>query len=211
MRLAAQRLTVRTPSGKRPTRPGAPSGGVAARLLELQHTAGNRAVAQLVAAFDGTGTGKRITLHGQTTPHYDGGSGQVSKPRITRAKGCDCPAEQPCLQASATLTVTYAVQVTIDMPGMPGGLTACQQGRVREFLRNVLGPHEREHARRLRTYNGTTQQQFTVKGCGHEELAQAAQDKSQELHTAEADKRAAKADALSAAIDPFDRPIDLNC
>ena len=39
---------------------------------------------------------------------------------------------------------------------MPGGLSDCQERRVRDFLRNVLGPHEQEHARLLQTYDGTT-------------------------------------------------------
>ena len=44
-------------------------------------------------------------------------------------------------------------------------------------------------------------------GCGRE----AVQEKLQEMHHTEAEDRAKKADALSAAIDPFTREIDLDC
>jgi len=97
--------------------------------------------------------------------------------------------------------------VTISMPDVPGGLTACQERRVRAFLRDVLRPHENDHARRLRTYDGTTRRAFDLTGCGQA----AVQEKLQEMHDTEAADRAAKADAKSAEIDPFIREIDLDC
>jgi hypothetical protein len=81
----------------------------------------------------------------------------------------------------------------------PGGPTA--------RLRDVLRPHENDHARRLRTYDGTTKRAFDITGCGQA----AVQEKLQEMHDTEATDRAAKADALSAAIDPFTREINLGC
>ena len=184
---------------------------VSASLLTLQQTVGNRAVAQLVAAYDGGGRSPQITLHGTTTPDFDGGVSKVLNPKVAKAKGCDCPADEPCLQATGKLQVTYKVKVTIEMPDVPDGLSKCQQKRVKTFLRKVLGPHEQEHARRLRTYNGTTTRPFAVTACGQEAVNEAAQTKAQEMHDAEAEKRATDADALSLAIDPFVRPIDLNC
>jgi hypothetical protein len=47
------------------------------------------------------------------------------------------------------------------MSGVPAGLTRCQQRRVREFLRNVLRPHEEDHARRFRTYNAAPSSRST--------------------------------------------------
>jgi hypothetical protein len=180
-------------------------------LLELQRTAGNRAVAQLVAAYHGGGTAVQVSLHGTTTPDFDGGNSKVLSARVVRAKGCDCVGDEPCYEGSATLQVTYSVKVTIEMPDVPEGLSTCQERRAREFLRNVLGPHEQEHARRLRTYNGTTTRPFAVKACGRDAVHQAAQAKAQEMHETEAEQRAQKADALSQAIDPFQRKIDLDC
>ena len=93
------------------------------------------------------------------------------------------------------------------MPDVPGGLTACQERRVRAFLRDVLLPHENDHAGRLRTDNDTTRRAFDITGCGRAEV----QAKLQEMHDTEAEDRAKKADALSAAIDPLTREIDLDC
>lgn len=165
----------------------------------------------MVATYRGNGNAPQVTLHGTTTPTFDGGTSQVLNPRISRAQRCGCEEGERCLTASATLQVTYRVAVVIDMPEVPSGLTPCQERRVRAFLRDVLGPHEREHARRLRTYDGTTRRAFSVKGCGREAVTEAAQAKAQEMHDTEAEQRARDADALSLAIDPFVRPIDLDC
>ena len=97
------------------------------------------------------------------------------------------------------------------MPDVPDGLTKCQQKRVQDFLTNVLGPHEQEHARRIRAYNGTTVRAFSAKDCGKGAATAAAQTTAQEMHDTEAVKRSADADASSLAIDPFDKKIDLDC
>jgi hypothetical protein len=183
----------------------------AAELLSLQRLAGNRAVTLLMSTHDGNGHTPSIRLHGKTSGTYDGGTSQVLNQRVRRDKGCDCPADSPCLTATGNLRITYHVDVTIEMPEMPGGLSACQQGRVREFLRNVLGPHEQEHARLLRTYNGTTNRPFKVTACGREGLDGDVNTTLQQMHDDEANQRATDADARSAAIDPFERDIDLNC
>jgi hypothetical protein len=97
------------------------------------------------------------------------------------------------------------------MPSVPDGLNECQEHRVRAFLRDVLGPHEQDHARRLRTYNGTTRRPYAITGCGQTGLEAELSTKLQEMHDTEAADRATKADDLSAAIDPFTRTIDLDC
>ena len=105
------------------------------------------------------------------------------------------------------LVSAYAETVKISMLGVPSGLTPCQRRRVRDFLRDVLRPHEDDHARRFRTYNGRTVIPLDLTGCGSAELhAQVAA-----IHDAEAAQRQADADALSAEIDPFTRGVDLNC
>jgi hypothetical protein len=175
-------------------------------VLALQQTVGNRAVS--IALRGGPVS---VNLHGETSGSYDGGTSVVSKPKIVRAKGCDCSDEDPCLRATGRIAVTYHVDVTIRMPDMPEGLSECQQRRVRSFLRNVLGPHEQEHARRLRTYNGITNRQYSITGCGRAGLESEMSTKLQDMHNDEATARADAADKLSAAIDPFVRPIDLDC
>lgn len=180
-------------------------------LLGLQEAAGNGAVARLVAAYAGSGSGVSVSLHGRTWGDYDGGTSTVSKVKAVKAKGCDCTGDEPCYQVSGVLKVDYHVDVTIEMPEMPDGLSACQQKRVQDFLSNVLGPHEREHARRIRAYNGTTVRPFVAKDCGRDAAMTAAQAKAQEMHDTEAAQRSADADKSSLSIDPFDKTIDLDC
>jgi hypothetical protein len=187
------------------------AGSRATELFDLQRLAGNRAVAQLMRTFDGNGKSGSITLHGQAEPFFDGGNAKVLNAQVKRKKGCDCPQDEPCMTGSGTLKVTYKVDVTITMPDVPGGLTACQERRVRDFLRNVLGPHEQDHATRLRSYDGTTSRAFSVTACGRSALDEAVNTKIQQMQTDEHDQRSADAEKKSAAIDPFNRPIDLNC
>jgi hypothetical protein len=182
-------------------------------MTDLQRTVGNTGACQLLTEPHPSsptvhGGGPSVSLHGDTTAEYDGGKSKWTPKSMKRGKSCtDCPADNPCLHAVGTFTVTYRADVTIKMPDMPGGLTNCQQRRVRAFLRDVLGPHEREHARRFHTYDGTTTHPIDFTGCGTSALQQHLQD----IHDTEEEKRHSDADALSGAIDPFDRPVDLDC
>ncbi|HWM02099.1 MAG TPA: hypothetical protein VNP92_07145 [Actinophytocola sp.] len=97
--------------------------------------------------------------------------------------------------------------MTINMPGVPAGLTRCQQRRVREFLRDVLRPHEEDHSRRFRTYNGRTVIPLDLTGCGSADL----RAQVTAIHDAEAAQRQATTDARSGEIDPFTREVDLDC
>jgi hypothetical protein len=182
-------------------------------MLDLQRSVGNAAARQLLTEPPRSeptvhGGGPSVSLHGDTTANYDGGKSDWKAKSINRASGCtECPDDDPCVRAVGTFTVTYHADVTIRMPDMPDGLTECQQRRVRAFLRDVLGPHEREHARRFRRYDGTTTHPIDFTGCGRDAL----QEHLQEIHDTEEAQRHSDADALSAAIDPFNRPIDLDC
>ena len=180
-------------------------------LTALQRSVGNSAAQTLLTAGQPRHTvhdGGNVTLHGDTTADYDGGTSRWTPRSIKRANSCtDCPEDNPCVHAVGTFTVTYHANVTIRMPDMPDGLTACQQRRVRAFLRDVLGPHEREHARRFHTYDGTKVHPIDFTGCGREAL----QAHLQQIHDDEEAQRHSDADDLSAAIDPFNRPVDLDC
>lgn len=176
------------------------------RIVELQQTVGNRAVSIALR-----GGAANVNLHGETTGAYDGGESTVSPPKVTRAKGCDCSDEEPCLRATGTISVKYKVDVTIRMPDMPEGLSECQQGRVASFLRNVLTPHEQEHARRFRTYNGTTNRNYSITGCGRAGLKSELESQLEKMHGDEATARADATNKYSAAIDPFNKRVDLDC
>ena len=182
-----------------------------AQFALLQQLVGNRALARLVATSAANGHAASVRLHGETTGTYDGGASRVVGRRIRRATGCDCPDDNPCQRATGALEIDYHVDVDIQMPGVPDGLSRCQRRRVRTFLDTVLAPHEREHARRMRTYNGTTRRNFDVTGCGAEDLRTALQEHLQEMHDTEASARQQAAQSLSDAIDPFEREVDLDC
>jgi hypothetical protein len=181
-------------------------------VTALQRSVGNRATRELLTTTGQvqctTYAGGSVSLHGDTTADYDGGLSHWAPKSMRRAKDCtDCPEDNPCLHAVGSFTIRYHANVTIRMPDMPGGLTRCQQGRVRAFLRDVLGPHEREHARRFHTYDGTQVHPIDFTGCGTDAL----QAYLQKIHDDEDTQRQADANSLSGAIDPFDRPIDLDC
>jgi hypothetical protein len=191
--------------------PGATAAG---SLLHLQRTAGNSAASGLVRLLlSGQGPASTseveggLALHGRTNASYNGGSWRIERERATPVDSCDCAPPTRCLHLTGNLVATYAVTVAISMPSVPSGLTPCQQRRVQDFLSDVLRPHEEDHARRFRTYNGRTVIPLDLTGCGSAELrAQVAA-----IHDAEAAQRQAGADALSAQIDPFTREVDLNC
>lgn len=182
-------------------------------VRELQRLAGNAAVCDILTRPHQPSStvhngGPSVSLHGDTTAAFDGGTSKWTPKSMKRAKSCtECPEDDPCLHAVGTFNVTYKADVTIKMPDVPDGLTACQERRVRAFLRDVLGPHEREHARRFRTYDGTTTHRIDFTGCGTTAL----QEHLQETHDKEEAKRHTDAESLSAAIDPFNKPIDLDC
>ena len=220
--LVVGRFDHQQPSGKARVRSGAelvrlltlPGATPVGSLLHLQRSVGNSAASglvRLVLAGKGLEATSEveggIALHGKTTARYNGGRWRIARERAASGQSCDCPPRTRCLHLTSDLVSTYAVTVRISMPGVPSGLTPCQQRRVRDFLRDVLRPHEDDHARRFRTYNGRTVIPLDLTGCGSAELrAQVAA-----IHDAEAAQRQADADALSAEIDPFTREVDLDC
>jgi hypothetical protein len=144
-----------------------------------------------------------LSLHGQTDANFDGGTGKVANQVVSKGT-CDCGEGGKCFHVTGTLVTKYSVSVTITMPPMPSGLTACEQGKVQDFLKNVLTPHEQDHKTRFMTYNGQTRNPVDVTGCSQEDV----QSKVQAIQDAEEAPRQAKARALSAAIDPFVRTVD---
>jgi hypothetical protein len=190
----------------------------AASILALQRTAGNAAVHRAL----GTGLIEPITVHGDPSTvsslggafsvhgtadgTFDGGTGKMVNQKATPSKACtDCP-EGQCKHVTGTLMVTYHVDVTVTMPDVPDGLNACEEAKVRQFINTTLRDHENEHVRRFKTYNGTKAIPINITACGESD----ATDKVQALHDADEQKRQSDAQALSDAIDPFTKSIDLS-
>lgn len=145
-----------------------------------------------------------LSLHGQANATFNGGRGQVAGQKVTTSAACGDCGEQQCLHLTGTLVTNYAVSVAITMPPTPDGLTTCERGKVTAFLRNVLLPHEKDHVRRFKTYNGQTKNPVDITGCGRDDL----QTQITAMLTNEDAQRQANANALSNAIDPFVATID---
>jgi len=155
-------------------------------------------------AFEMEGGCEGLHLHGKTDGTFDGGTGAVKNQKVTKGKGCNCDEGVQCFHVTGTLVTNYSVSVTITMPPVPSGLTACERAKVQAFLQNVLLPHEHDHEARLKTYNGQTNNPVDVIGCGQDDVT----SKVQAIQDAEEPKRQAAAQARSDAIDPFVRTID---
>jgi len=147
-------------------------------------------------------------LHGRTESNPDGGKRAIANLKTSVATGCSCPVGQKCLEATATAVVTFTTSVTITMPPMPSGLNACERAKVEAFFKNVLRPHEEEHKRRFKTYEGTVRQPIQTRGCGLTEVKNDLDSKAQEIQDKEHTARDDAARKLSDAIDPFFRVVD---
>ena len=189
-----------------------------AAVIAVQRTAGNAAVHHalgigelLPVAVSGkpsrwSAGGGSFSVHGVTDANFDGGTGKMLNQKATPSKNCtDCP-EGQCMHVTGTLQVTYHVDVTVTMPDVPDGLNACEEGKVRRFINTTLRDHENDHVRRFKTYNGTKNIPINITACGEGD----ATDQVQAIHDADEQKRQSDAQALSDAIDPFTKSIDLS-
>jgi hypothetical protein len=189
-----------------------------AAILALQRTAGNAAVhstlgtglIEPITVYGDPSTvsslGGAFSVHGVTNANFDGGTGKVVNQKATPSKTCiDCP-EGQCMHVTGTLVVTYHVDVTVTMPDVPDGLNACEEAKARQFINTTLRAHENEHVRRFSTYNGTKNIPVNVNACGESD----ATNQVQAMHDADEQKRQSDAQALSDAIDPFTKSIDLS-
>jgi len=179
-------------------------------LTTLQRAAGNAAVQGALevnnAPSNARGRGGAFSVHGQTDATFDGGTGKMVNQKVKKSDKCeDCP-EGECVKVRGTLVVTYHVDVTVTMPDVPDGLNDCEEPKVRQFINTTLRAHENEHVRRFKTYNGKKSIPIKITGCGESDIESQVQAK----HDADEQKRQADAQALSDAIDPFTKSIDLS-
>jgi len=192
----------------------AADGACRANLLTiLQRTAGNAAVQRMLGSIEVAGRpakasapGGAFSVHGQTDAVFDGGTGKMTNQKVGKSKACEDCEEGQCMHVTGALVVKYNVDVTVTMPDMPDGLNQCEETKVRQFINTTLQAHENEHVRRFKTYNGTKSIPINVTGCGESDI----QSQVQTLHDTDEQKRQADAQALSDAIDPFTKSIDLS-
>ncbi|MCB2206163.1 DUF4157 domain-containing protein [bacterium] len=149
--------------------------------------------------------GKTISVTGKTDADFDGGVGRTKNLKGVPNKSCKECADD-CYTITGTLVITYSVNTTVSLPAVPGGLTPCQQDRVKAVIDGKIAPHEQQHVAAFSTYNGVVSLPINYTGCktGLEAHVQA-------MHDANAAARETAAKKKSDALDPFNVPIDLDC
>lgn len=155
-----------------------------------------------------TAKASSVTLEGETNADFSG-SFSTERMRLTPAEGCDaCAEDDPCVRARGTLVARYRVTTTVTLPSVDDfpDLTPCQRERVQNAIDTVLAPHEQEHVRAFRQYNGVVRTPFDVTVC-RSEVDSTVQDIFDRQDSARQDS----ARAASAALDPFSFTVDLDC
>jgi hypothetical protein len=149
-----------------------------------------------------------LALHGRTDADFIP-SFSTEGGRTRPARGCaECGTDDPCVRATGTLVSTFEVATTVTLPSVDDfpNLTTCQRDRVRNAITNVLAPHEQQHVRAFRTYNGTIRTPFDLKTCESN-----FDGRIESLHNSIEARRRSAAQAQSDTLDPFHFEVDLNC
>jgi hypothetical protein len=149
----------------------------------------------------------QLQLQGRTDADFTS-SFSTENGRTRRGAGCEGCLPEDCVQATGVLVSTFQVNTTVTLPSVDDfpGLTPCQRQRVQNAITSVLTPHEQQHVRAFRTYNGTVRTPFNLTVCRPEFDA-----RIQAMHDGIEARRRTDAQARSDALDPFQFTVDLNC
>jgi Domain of unknown function (DUF4157) len=150
--------------------------------------------------------GKSIRIKGETNATFDGGTGSTRKLKATPSKACDNCADAECISVTGQLVLAYNVSTSVTLPGVPEGLSPCQEKRVKDAIDNKIKPHEEQHVNAFNTYKGTAVLPINFTGCKAD-----LQTYVQDIHDKHAANREVASQAKSDALDPFHINIDLNC
>ena len=125
----------------------------------------------------------------------------------------DVKPENDLVDVTATAVCTYQATVTISLPSVPTGLTACQTKRVKDAIDNKLAPHEKQHESAMKQYDGTYEEAFTLKQVLRSTITAQLTAKAKEIADAQQAIRQKAAQDASDALDkpPFVVIVDLNC
>jgi hypothetical protein len=151
------------------------------------------------------GSCEGVSVEGLTefTPLPSSFKVQATKKTATDCDECTAP---DCIVATGTVISTFRSTITVTLPPVPDGLSACETAAVRRFINTTLRNHEQQHVAAFKTYNGTVRTPFTYTGC-----KSGLQDYVQSIHEGLDSSRSASAIAASDALDPFVRAIPCNC
>jgi hypothetical protein len=125
----------------------------------------------------------------------------------------DVKPDDDVVTVTATAVCTFAASVSISLPSVPSGLSACQAKRVKDAIDNKLAPHEHQHEAAMKTYDGVVEENFTLTGIKRAGITAALTAKAKEI----ADRlQAERQKAAQDASDKLDQPpfvitVDLDC
>ena len=158
-----------------------------------------------VVAFAGT---PNIRLQGRTNARFNGGASRTENLVTEPGSGCKGCRGKNCVHVTGTVVTEYHVSTTVTLPKASSfrRLTECQRQRVQDAINNILAPHEQEHVDAFETYNGTTEQPFDLNLCRNQLPGVV-----KRMVRDEEKPRRAAAKAASAALDPFNFDVDLDC
>jgi hypothetical protein len=151
---------------------------------------------------------------GVTNAVYNKASVQTKEEVITpNPPPKDVKPEEDFIDVSAKAVCTYKATVSINLPSVPGGLSACQAKRVKDAIDNKLAPHEKQHEAAMKTYDGTYEEAFKLTHILRAQVNAELTAKAKQIGDAQQAIREAAAKQASDALDqpPFVVDVDLNC
>lgn len=146
-----------------------------------------------------------VSVQGVTVANYDHGTYSASG-TPTLSEECDGCTGNDCITMSGNITSTFHANPTVSLPSVPAGLSECETTAVSNFINTTLSSHEQDHVNAFNTYNGTVVTPFNYTGCrdGFDQYIL-------DIHNGIDAARIASANALSAALDPFNVAIPCDC
>lgn len=135
-----------------------------------------------------------VSVSGSTDANYSS-SGSLSG-RPTKATDCSGCAGSDCITVNGTVVSVFTTAPTVSLPAVPGGLNACEQRAVRNFINTTLSQHEQQHVSAFNTYRGRVRTPISFTGCSAD-----LQTEVQNIHDSVEVPRRAASDAASAALD----------
>ena len=145
-----------------------------------------------------------VNVQGHTDANY---SHSFTAPgRQRKANNCtDCTGDE-CITNTGTVISVFTTNPQVTLPAVPSGLSECEQTAVQNFINTTLRQHEQQHVAAFNTYRGIVRTPYNYTGC-----VSGLDANLQQIHDNIEATRRANADALSAALDPFNPAIPCNC
>jgi hypothetical protein len=149
-----------------------------------------------------------VSLKGKTTASFDGGSFHTEGVTTEAGESCKACKAKNCIHVTGNVVTAYRVSTRVSLPSVAQfrNLTPCQREAVRQAIEDQLAPHEQDHVAAFGQYTGSSTQAFDLTTC-----RTALPAKIDAMVRSEEQQRRDEAKAASAALDPFQIDVDLNC